>query len=448
MSTQAGEGGGVWRSVGLRLKPTRRRAVAYILVVLGILLLRLVLDVWAGARLKSVAERLAPAYGGRLDAASLAPPAAAPGENRARIAAAAASLTDLQKEPLRREQFTQALMGAVPADASLRLAILRRVADENRLALHVLDEIESRPKANWEVEYAEGHRVRLPSLLAIRELGNVNAAAGRVALADGNADEAARRARLGLALAGSLGQEPNLLIQLIQIATGTEQLRLVRDVLAGGEPSAQALDALAARLDAEGVQDPAVTGLVGELKVKDGALGSMEGGAVPWDPQGDRGGCGSRALAWFLRPAVRVAHARTLNDLDLLIQYARLPPFERERRKLRLPSDEPQPWWWRKLSPMMLGGLNRAVRSGDEYRASMMLASTAVALRRCRLERGSYPANLGELAPGFLPRMPVDPFTGRAPEYARAGAGFTLKVSAPPGTQSAPRDILNWPIPR
>ena len=431
-----------------RLVPTRRRVVVYILVILGILLLRLVLDVWAGARLKSVAGRLAPAYGGRLDAASLAPPAAAPGENRARIAAAAASLTDLQKEPLRREQLTQALMGAVPADASLRLAILRRVADENRLALHVLDEIESRPKTNWEVEYADGHRVRLPSLRAIRELGNVNVAAGRVALADGNADEAARRARLGLALAGSLGQEPNLLIQLIHIAAGTEQLRLVRDALAGGEPSAQALDALAARLDTEGVQDPAVTGLVGELKVIDGVLGSMEGGAVPWEPQGDRGGCGSRALAWCLRPAVRVAHARTLNDLDLLIQYARLPPFERERRKLRLPSDGPQPWWWRKLSPMLLVGLSRAVRSGDEYRASTMLASTAVALRRYRLERGSYPEGLTEVAPFFLPQVPVDPFTGRAPDYTRSGVGFELRVSAPSDTQVRITDLLKWNVPR
>jgi hypothetical protein len=95
---------------------------------------------------------------------------------------------------------------------------LRQAVADNRLALQVLDEIESRPKANWELIYSDGHRMRLPSLMAIRDLGNVNAAAGRVALADGNLDEAARRARLGLALAGSLAQEPMLLIQLIRVA--------------------------------------------------------------------------------------------------------------------------------------------------------------------------------------------------------------------------------------
>jgi hypothetical protein len=148
-----------------------------------------------------------------------------------------------------------------------------------------------------------------------------------------------------------------------------------------------------------------------------------------------------------LRPAVRVLHATSLDDLDLLIQYARLPPFERERRKLRLPSDDQQPWWWRKLYPMMLGGLHRAVMSGDEYRARMMLASTAVALRRCRLETGSYPASLRALAPVFLRDAPVDPFTGKEPEYSRSGAGFSLKVSAPPGAQYA-KELLNWSIAR
>jgi len=184
------------------------------------------------------------------------------------------------------------------------------------------------------------------------------------------------------------------------------------------------------------------------LKVINGTLGAMEGGAVPWDPQADRGGYWSRALVWVLRPAVRVAHARTLNDLDLLIQYARLQPYERDARKLQSPSDEPQPWWWRKISPMILAGLDRTVKSGDEHRAILTLASTAVALRRCRLERGSYPESLDELAPVFLPQTPVDPFTGRAPDYTRSGAGFELRVAAPPNTPDATRALLRWDIPR
>ena len=151
------------RQILTRLKPTRRRVVVYLVAMLGILALRLVLDVWAGSRLQTVTARLAPAYGGRLDAYSLSPPAVAPGENRARIASAAAALTTLDNGSGRRQNFLQAFTDAFPAEPQKRLAILRQAVIDNSLALQVLDEIESRPKANWELIYSDGHRMRLPS---------------------------------------------------------------------------------------------------------------------------------------------------------------------------------------------------------------------------------------------------------------------------------------------
>jgi hypothetical protein len=435
---------GLWQ----RLKPTRRRVVVYIAVILGILALRLVLDVWAGSRLQAVTDRLAKAYGGRLDASSLSPPAVAPGENRARIASAAAALTGMPQDGIRIGQFTGALLGTAPADPKQRLAILRQAVSESRLALQVLDEIESRPKANWELIYSDGHRMRLPSLMAIRNLGDVNAAAGRVALADGNLDEAARRARLGLALAGSLSQEPVLLIQLIRLAVAGEQLRLIRDVLAAGDPSAPALEELAGRIEESRSDDPVLTGLVGELKIINGTLDDVERGATLWRQHGESGGFGSRALAWLIRPAIRVGHARALEHLDQTIQYSRLQPFERSAQNVRLPIDEPQPWWWQKVSSILVGGLGRSGRSGDEHRAMLVLAATSVALRRCRIEKGSYPEHLDELNPVYLPEAPVDPFTGREPEYTRSGAGFTLKAAAPAGTAETTRRLLEWTVPR
>jgi hypothetical protein len=436
----------VWYRLGLRLKPTRRRVVVYILVVFGILLLRLVVDVWAGAHLRAVSGRIAPEYGGRLDLASLAPPAVAPAENRARIAAAAAALTTLGGSGPLRESVMLALTRALPADEARRQVILREAVEGNRLALTVLDEIRSRSQANWDISYGDGPRMRLPSLLEIRDLSSLNAAAGTIALTGGRADEAARRAGLGMALASSLGREPNLLVQLMHIAAAGVQARLVQSLLAGGEPSGEALESLAASIEQGRAYDPVVTGLVGELKFVNSAFDDWELGGV--SRASLQTGVGDRALLWFIRPGTRAAHARALEDLHRTIQYARLRPFEREAQRLRLPLDEPQPWWWRTLSPMFLAGISRSIRSGDEHRAIMMLAATGVALRRCRLGRGSYPASLDELAPVFLPRTPVDPFTGHEPGYRRSGTGFALKVSAPPGTQGAPRDLLNWSIPR
>ena len=97
---------------------------------------------------------------------------------------------------------------------------------------------------------------------------------------------------------------------------------------------------------------------------------------------------------------------------------------------------------------MLVAGLGRSARSGDEHRAMLVLAGTSVALRRCRIEKGSYPEHLDELNPVYLPDVPVDPFTGREPEYARSGAGFTVKVAVPAGTAEPTRRLLEWTVPR
>ncbi len=155
---------------------------------------------------------------------------------------------------------------------------------------------------------------------------------------------------------------------------------------------------------------------------------------------------GEAWLAWLARPAVRVAHARVLDQLHRLIEYTRLEPFEREARGLRPPWEEPQPWWWRNFTMFGTAGLARAAQSGDEYRALTMVSSTAIALRQCRLDRGAYPATLDELVPAYLSRVPVDPYTGRAPEYKTAGTGFKLTVAPPPASNTAA--LLDWTIAR
>jgi hypothetical protein len=135
-----------------------------------------------------------------------------------------------------------------------------------------------------------------------------------------------------------------------------------------------------------------------------------------------------------------------LEQDDRIVGYARLEPFEREARHLRPPSEEPQPWWWRRFISMFTAGSERAVRSGDESRAVVTLAATALALRRFRLDRGGYPPNLDALVPAFLTAVPLDPFTGRPPAYATAGAGFEIRVDAP--RDAVPADLFDWKIPR
>ena len=436
-----------------RLIPSRRRVVAYLIVILVLLLLRVAVDVWAGYHLASVTARLAPIYQG-LDLASLTPPAVGPGENRARVLAAAASLTVTQYDTLRRSTLSQALFGepalsrlATGGDSAKRQQVFRQAVTDDRLALLVLDEAESRPKANWDITYRDGTRVRLPALREIRDLSNVNIAAGMLELGDGRADEAARRARLGLVLAGSLKQEPSLIVQLIRVAVTRDECRLLREVLAQGDPSAPALQAVADRLQDDDRDAPAVAGLIGELKYQSSLFDGLESGDQAVSPGPAVPSTLEAWLLWCLRPGVRMAHARVLEQIHQMIEYARLQPFERQARGLRWPSDEPQSWLWRSLTMLSTVGLNRVVTSGDEHRALTMLAATAVAVRRCRLDRGSYPASLDQLVPAYLPRGPVDPYTGRAPAYTPAAAGFELAVNTP-ATEKFMVELLDWRIAR
>jgi hypothetical protein len=93
----------------------------------------------------------------------------------------------------------------------------------------------------------------------------------------------------------------------------------------------------------------------------------------------------------------------------------------------------------------MLPGLWRAIDSGDQYNSVLGVTEIGVALRRYRLDRGSYPDELSAVVPEYLTRVPIDPVTGRPPAYARSGAGFTLKAE-PIRKDSSANAALEWVV--
>lgn len=426
-----------------RLIPTRRRVVAYAILLVALLAARVGLDLWVGHNLRMTAERLAPAYGGSLSLASLNPPAVPPEENRARIFAAAGALT-VPGSAERQAAVADAVDKHLPADPAQRLAPLREAVAANPLALHLLDAAESRPVWNWDIGYSDRDEMRIPSLTEIRNLSRLNVAAGLVSLADGKPDDAARRVRIGLALEESLAPVGVLIVGLVRVAVTGEQYRLLREVLAGGEPSGAALEALAPHLEADATRQQMTTSLVGELKYFNHIMLEVEAGK---DTREDASGPIRMrpALVWLLEPGILAVHLQSLGVLDRMVQYARLQPFERAERRLRPPTEEAQSWWRRRAS-FLFNGLERAVQSGDELRAESVLAATAVALRRYRLDHGGYPSSLDVLAPAYLAVLPPNPFTGRAVDYRNVGAGFELRARG--HDFRGPGDRFTWSIPR
>jgi hypothetical protein len=420
----------------------RRRGVIALVVILVLLVLRVGFDLWFGYQLNVEVARLEKVYG-RLDLQSMAPAKVAPAENRARVVRAAASLTAITQF-----QKLNAFVGATPEQVNPALrGEMARVVEQNRLALQVAAEIRTRSKSNWDIDYPEANRT--PQLMDIRGLSNVLAAASRFDLDAGRPDDALQKAASGLCVSASLAWEPITIIQLIRMAIATDQLRAVRQVLAGGEPRAGTLADLAQVLADGRVPDPVRMPLVGELKFANQMWARMEGGqsvegylpASPSDPW-------ASPIAWTFRPVVRMMRLHYLRAMGRLIEVDTTPPFARIH-PLPLPARYSRWWQFRaRFDAAFLTGMDRMAESGYRYLSALNVAELGVALRRFRLDNGVYPEALSQLEPRYIARVPIDPFSGRAPEYAREGRGFTLTGHGPKDMSVADHALLEWKIAR
>lgn len=430
------------------LRSWRRIALVLVVSVAAVLVVRAVANVWIGHRLNQEISRLEKVYG-RLDPASLAPPRVAPSENRARVMRAAANLTTVDVPAAFHESIWSGgrrsgeVIGSISRD--------QKVVDDNRLAVHVAEQGRRRSKSNWDIDYARDD-ANFPRLLDIRTLGEILAVTCRVDLDAGRTDEAAEAALAGLAEASSLSGEPVLIIQLVRIATARTQLECVRDLLQRAEPPPAVLVELAASLAENRTTDPMHIALVGELKHVNKVFAEIERGNMEaLTGVGPSGAVALRpvwAVSWLSRPLIRAGHLRYLQEMGRQIELQAVPPFARRPSDATAGLITSRPRWWelaRQIATPFLAG--QATTATDyEYQSALNAADIAVALRRFRVDRGGYPDSLTELAPQYLAKVPVDPFTGQPPEYKRDGAGFDLRAHAAPGRPA--NKLLEWKISR
>ena len=74
-------------------------------------------------------------------------------------------------------------------------------------------------------------------------------------------------------------------------------------------------------------------------------------------------------------------------------------------------------------------GLSAVVRKTMAVEVSRRIVVTAIALKRCQLKHGNYPAELSELTPEFLPSVPLDPVDGKPLRYRPNSDGTFLLYS-------------------
>lgn len=378
------------------------------------------LDWWSGRRLSHQIARFEAKYG---PLAAAVKPNLPPSDNRARLVRASAALVSARPDGL-----TPAVERLLrPESAATVDDDLRAVVNGNQQAIDLLGDLDSRQQSSWD----DGD----PQLLQLRQLGNLLYAAAMTDLADGRADQAAERVVQGLDVANSLANEQTLIAQLIRVAVGIPALDTTQRLLAQAEPSPSALEKLADRLAQCRRPDPMRAGLIGEainvnlsFAGSETGLGSTNGGTPLL------GG----PLGRVARPLVRTARTSYLAQMEALLDRQTGPRPRHTAPALA------EPRWWSpvdRLISTVMPGLERAIETGDAFNSALAGAEIAVALRRFRLQTGTYPDQLSALVPAYFDTVPIDPFTGAAPVYSRQGPGFSLQTA-----RRSNRPLADWRV--
>jgi hypothetical protein len=421
---------------------SRRLLVILLICAFAVLAVRAVFDVWMGRRLNGEVARLEKQHGPltwdpvrKLDAWKTWPRRIAP-ENRARMldaAAARVTLSDAYEKAL----YLPHAPSGMTADQA------RGIADENRDAVQLAIRAARLQHSNWDIRYL-AEPLNVPNLMDLHDLSTVLAVAARSDTDAGRADEAVADVTAGFAEAGAMRAEPVAIMTLNAMAVARQQIEALKDILIRAEPSGPALAGLAAAIDESLVASPMREAMLGELKHSRFIWPWVERGYFDGRQNPTPPSAWMRGTAWLLRPVIRFMAMRDLADKARAVEAASTPRSRRGGIALRQPSLAP--------GAVRVGvpPASHLMDAGDQSTVSVGRAAIAVALRRFRLDHGAYPNALDELAPRYLKTVPLDPYTGRPPEYARQGAGFELPYRPVPA--ATVKSIFSypweWKVPR
>ena len=396
-------------------------------------------DGWANRQVDAEIARFEARFGSLDEKASLVPavPAA---DNRARMVRAAAALA-VPATARRYLYLVTPVPSPLPAD-------LRPFAEDNRAAIRLAGEIRTRRQSNWEIRKSED---AWPPFNAISILSDAIFVTTLLDIEAGHADDAANMIVSGLGISASMRQEPDAVTQMHRSYDARRHLDAIRRLITTSAPSKVALRELAGWLAEDRMPDGMRPAMLTEARRGNAVFARMERGDVDSDvaanmyppnwPEWPSAFLGIAARIG--RPFVRTARVRYLQQMERLLDAETGP-----RPRPALPDPPAQRWALiDRLTDKVAEGTRYFAHIGDDWMGELGAAEIAVALRRFKLDHKNYPDDLSALAPVYLTRLPVDPYTGQPPVYARVGAGFTLRaIGSRPGMNRWL--VLEWNVPR
>ncbi|MHB1158512.1 MAG: hypothetical protein ACYC26_16940 [Phycisphaerales bacterium] len=325
------------------------------------------------------------------------------------------------------------LMGGITRPAADKaypaqcMALVQAYVAANEAAMEKLEAAAKIEPSRYPADYSRGWNVLLPGLSGIRVACNLFGLAAIDAEREQDSERAARAILGQLGIARSMRNEPVIVTQLVRdacVALSVGSLeRAMSRMSFDAEQIARVEHALAESESGSGGRGM----WAGECAAFQDAfahpqiMASMMGSSPPSKAAGafySVSGINDYCRLRYLRMMRR---HREISGLAEENQWD-----EAQRMEAEIEAEIRSRGWMMRPLAVMMPSLSRVFLIELRMTAVERCARGALAAERFRLARGQWPTNWGELAPGYLEKEPVDPFTGKALKMKVADGVLTV----------------------
>ena len=292
--------------------------------------------------------------------------------------------------------------------------------------LRLLHDAAALDECKFQIDMTKGMGMLLPHLSKMRGGARLLALEAAWLTESGKPDQAAESLWAGLRLGHALCREPVLVSGLVRIACDGIAVGQIERLVSRGSPSAAQLEKLESALRAEA--DPK---RMERLFLAERCFGM----SIYQDQILKPGGRGLAELG-IMEPLAFRFIPRTYFKADM-IEYVALmnqyvaaakKPYPQsfiEGARIGAKIDEQIPKYYI-ICRMVLPALGRIFTTGQRHMAKLDSARVALAALRYKARNQRLPDKLGDLVPGFIEAVPLDPFVGKPLRYRRDADGFVI----------------------
>ena len=338
-----------------------------------------------------------------------------------------------------------------------------------RAVLDQITEAARRPRAQYDLRYADSHNALLPHLAIHKSMAGKLRTRSAARVAAGDTAGAADDIDTILRLAELTGEDPVLIGYLVRVAIQSSAFSAFWDGTSQHAWSDAQLTAFQRRFEGLKQQDSLVKAFRGERLFGKTCFELMRQGKLDPDIFGAMEDGGSEnSLGWGLIPRAwllqnQAYHSRVMDQVVDALQRcdpergiaAKGSIWEAERIEQTVFDTANRRFHpYRILTHMLLPSLAKVHAKADRSLTTSRLAITVAGLERHRLATGTYPKSLGDLVPKWVPAVPLDPMDGQPLRYRlNADGSFTVYGVGPNHTddngvfESQQGQDLDWVWP-